>query len=110
MQDKHLSDLKTKINNELNAINKWIIAYKLSLNLSKSNIIIVNSTCDKKKQKKTEFLPLFKCQYFSSGIAVVDDVKYLGVIFHKNLDLDCHSHIHNLKTKLSRSEGILAKV
>ena len=51
LQDKHLSDLKTKINNELNAINKWIIAYKLSLNLSKSNIIIVNSTCDKKKKK-----------------------------------------------------------
>ena len=38
----------------------------------------------------------------------VDDVKYLGVTFDKNLNFDCH--IHNLKKKLSRSVRILAKV
>ena len=104
LQDKHLSALSTKINNELNAINKWIVANKLTLNLSKSNIIIVNSTCDKKDRNLSHYLNA----NISSGIAVVDDVKYLGVTFDKNLNFDCH--IHNLEKKLSRSVGILAKV
>ena len=104
MQDKHLSDLNTKINNELNAIIKWIVANKLTLNLSKSNIIIVNSTCDKKDRNLYHYLNA----NISFDIAVVDDVKYLGVTFEKNLDFDCR--IHNLEKKLSRSVGILAEV
>ena len=104
LQDKHLSALITKINNELNAINEWIVANKLTLNLSKSNIIIVNSTCDKKDRNLSHYLNA----NISSGIAAVDDVKYLGVIFEKNLNFDCH--IYNLEKKLSRSGGILAKV
>ena len=104
MQDKHLSDLKTKINNELNAINKWIVADKSTLNLSKINIIIVNSTCHKKDWNFSHYLNA----NISSDIAVVDDVKYLGVTFDKNLGFDCH--IYNLEKKSSRSVGILAKV
>ena len=56
MQDKHLSTLNIKINNELNAINKWIVANKLTLNLSKSSIIIANSTCDKKDRNLSQYL------------------------------------------------------
>ena len=103
MQDKHLSALTTKINNELNAINKWIVANKLTSNFSKSNISIVNSTCDKKDRNLSHYLNA----NISSGIAVFDDVKYLGVAFDKNLNFDCH--IHNLGKKLSRSVEILAK-
>ena len=73
LQDKHLSALNTKINNELNAINEWIVANKLTLNLSKANIIIASSTCDKKDQNLSHYLNA----NISSGIAVVDDVKYL---------------------------------
>ena len=100
MLDKHLSALNTKINNKLNAINKWIVANKLILNLSKSHIIIVNSTCDKKDRNLSHYLNA----NISSNIAVVDDVKYLGVTFDKNLDFD--NHIHYLEKKLSRSVGI----
>ena len=90
--------------NYIDSINKWIFANKLTLNLSKSNIIIVNSTCDKKDRNLTHYLNA----NISSGIAVVNDVKFLGVTFDKNLNFDCH--IHNLEKKLSRSVGILAKV
>ena len=82
-QEKHLSALNTKINNELNAINKWIVANKLTLNLSKSNIITVNSTWDKKDRNLSHYL----IANISSDIAVADDVKYLGVTFDKNLNL-----------------------
>ena len=78
LQDKQLSALNTKINNELNAITKWMVANKLTLNLSKSNIIIVNSTCDKKDRSLSHYLNA----NISSGIAVVDDVKYLSVTFN----------------------------
>ena len=92
--DKHLSAVNTKINNELNAINKWIVANKLTLNLSKSNIIIVNSTSDKKDRN----LPHYSVVNISSGIAVLDNVKYLDVTFDKNLNFDCH--IHNLRKEV----------
>ena len=67
---------------------KWIVANKLALNLSKCDIIIVNSTCDKKDRNSSHYLIV----NISSGIAVADDVKYLGVAFDKNLDFNCHIH------------------
>ena len=73
-------------------------------NLSKSNIIIVNSTCDKKDRNLSHCLNA----NISSGIAVVDDVKYLDVTFDKNLNFVCR--IYNLEKNLSRSVDILAKV
>ena len=82
----------------------FVIVEKLTSNLLKSDIIIANSTCDKQERKLSHYLNVT----IYSGIGVVDDIKYLGVTFDKNLDFDCH--IHNLKKKLSRSVGILANV
>ena len=39
---------------------------------------------------------------------IVKNAKYLGVTFDESLSFDCH--IKNLMKKLSRSDGILAKV
>ena len=66
----------------IDAIKKLMVANKLSLNLSKSNIILVNPTCYSKEN-------------ISSDLATADDVKYLGVTFDKNLTFD--SHIRKLE-------------
>ena len=52
LQDDSISNLKYKIKGEINAVNKWMIANKLTLNMSKSNVIITNSNKNGKSSKK----------------------------------------------------------
>ena len=47
LQDDNISNFKYTIKGEINAVKKWMIANKLILNMSKSNVIIINS-----KQKR----------------------------------------------------------
>ena len=43
LQYKNLADLNVKINTEMKGIEKYMIANKLTLNISKSNVIVINS-------------------------------------------------------------------
>ena len=92
--------LKYKIEGEINAVNKWMIANKLTLNMYKSNVIIINSNKNDKSSKNcyNEVLP----------IMIVKNAKYLGVTFDESLSCNCH--IKNLIKRLSQSVGFLAKV
>ena len=42
-QHKNLANLDVKINTEIKAIEKYMIANKLTLNISQSNVIVINS-------------------------------------------------------------------
>ena len=99
-QDESISNLKYKIKGEINAVNKWMIANKLTLNMSKSNVIIINSNINGKSSKN--------CYNDVLPITIVKNAKYLGVTFDKSLSFDCP--IKKLVTRLSRTVGILAKV
>ena len=81
-------------------MNKWMIANKLTLNMSKSNVITINSNENGKSSKNcyNEVLPTM----------IVKNAKYLGVTFDESLSFD--RHVKNLIKRLSRSVGILAKV
>ena len=81
-------------------MNKWLIANKLTLNTSMSNVIIINSNKNGKLSKS--------CYNQVLPIMIVKNAKYLGVTFDKSLSFDCH--IKNLIKRLSQSIGILAKV
>ena len=100
LQDYSISNLKYKIKGEINAMNKWMIANKLTLNVSKSNAIIINSNKNGKLSKN--------CYNEVLLIMRVKNAKYLGVTFDESVSFDCH--IKNLIKRLSRSIGILAKV
>ena len=95
------SNLKYKIKKEVNAVSKWMIANKLTLDISKSDVIIINS----KKNKSGKSSKNFYDDVLSENLI---DVKYLGVTFDISLSCDCH--IKNLIKKLSRPVRILAKV
>ena len=41
VDDKNINDLHKKITTEITSLNKWMIANKLTLNLSKSNLILI---------------------------------------------------------------------
>ena len=81
-------------------VNKWMIANKLTLNMSKSKVIIINSNKNGKSSKN--------CYNDVLPITIVKNAKYLGVPFAESLSFDCH--IRNLIKRLSRSVRILAKV
>ena len=105
LQDQNLTAFNVKkINNELDAIKIWMVANKLTLILSKLNIILVSCYCYGKEQMFSNELNA----YTFSDLSIADNVKYLRVTFDKNLTFD--SHKHKLEKKLSRSVDILAKV
>ena len=91
LQDDNISNLKYKIKGEINAVNKWMIANKLTLNMSKSNVIIINSNKNGKSSKN--------CYNEVLSIMIVKNAKYLGVTFDESLSFDCH--IKNLIKRLS---------
>ena len=81
-------------------VNKWMIANKLTLNMSKFNVIIINSNKNGKSSKN--------CYNDVLPITIVKNAKYLGVTFAESLSFDCH--IKNSIKRLSRLVGILSKV
>ena len=42
LQDSTLNHLNNKVSSEISSVNKWMVANKLTLNLEKSNVIIIN--------------------------------------------------------------------
>ena len=103
LNDKKLENLQTKIRTEVTKISKWLIPNKLTLNLSKSNIMIKDAI--KLKQLKNSYSDFTKLA--NIDMKNVNLVKYLSIIFDK--DLSFKFHINNLIKKLSRSVGIIAK-
>ena len=105
LQHDNMSGLKTIGKQEICAVNKCMAANKLTLNLSKSNVILINAKNNKACSVLTsepldnatlpEFL-ISKC------------AKYFGITFDSSLSLDLP--INNLTEKLFRSIGFLAKL
>ena len=103
LNDKKLENLQTKIRTEVTKISKWLIANKLKLNLSKSNVMIIDPIKLKYlKNSCSDFTKLANIDMENVNLG-----KYLGITLDK--DLSFKFHINNLITKLSRSVGILAK-
>ena len=98
---KSLQVLETTLNDQLNSINEWLCANKLSLNVDKSNFVI--------------FHPPQKSPIYSINLKIHDKVimqkrsiKYLGVLI--DTSLNWKDHIHELSKKISRGIGILLKL
>ena len=105
--DKSLRSLENTVNAELSNVSKWLMANKLSLNVSKSNFVIFRPS-----QKKIDYNVDLKIYDFSLNLYVSlehrDHVKYLGVLLDSNLSWKYH--IAYVATKISKSLGILARL
>ena len=99
----HLSIKKVNkiINLEIKKILHCLRANKISLNSSKTEIIIFKS----KKKKITKNLNF---RVSGQNIITKTHSKYLGVILDESLSF--HSHLNIIKYKLNRANGILAKL
>ena len=101
LSDKSLKKINKHINHDLSLINKWLRANKISLNTSKTEIIIFR----KKNKAITKHLDF---RIGGQRIEVSNKVKYLGIILQEHLEWNIH--INNLSNKLNRAIGLLSKI
>ena len=92
------------INEELSYIEKWLQGNKFSLNVVKTQAMIIGS---KPKFKKLKNNPSTLSSFRVGGdeIDLINETKYLGVVIDHCLTWE--SHISALPKKISRAIGLL---
>ena len=101
LQHENLNQLNVFINQQIEAVSNWMITNCLTLNLNKSNVILIKSNKICRKISSDKYDTAF------TKLSIVDYAKYLDVTFDDLLSFDIR--INNLVKKLSRSFGIMAK-
>ena len=96
-----LKQLKKQLNIDLKLLTNWLKANKISLNSSKTELILFKSP-----NKKINYE--LKIKLNGTKIFPKSEVKYLGIIFDPHLNWS--SQVDSLAVKLARAAGMLAKV
>ena len=101
IQNKSPKRLKKLLNQDLKFLNQWLQANKISLNASKTEILIFkhrNKPLNYDLKIKLNGKRLYPSKY----------VKYLGVLIDNQLSWNYH--VKSLVPKLSRANGMLSKI
>ena len=99
-----LEEVYQTLNSELSHRKQWLLGNKLSLNVLKSQALVVGSQPRVKKiVDKTVDQPQFCIG--DSQVKNVNQTKYLGVIIDRSLNWE--EHINTLSTKVSQAIGFL---
>ena len=97
LSGKNLNELETIYNTELKAISDWLIANKLPLNISKSNMILFRSPGLKPEKE-------LNIKIDGEKIEEKESTKYLGLYIDKSLNWkDLITHV---RMKLEKGIGI----
>ncbi len=99
LANKKLDILEQIMNTELQKVSAWLLANKLSLNISKSNFLLISS-------RKTD--KSIKLKINSKDLKQENYTKHLGVIIDNNLNWKLH--IKQINLKLSKGIGVLYKL
>ncbi len=99
--DKNLQHLTLKINTELQKLSIWFASNKLSLNISKTNYMII-----KPYQRRIEFE--HRIELCGHPIKRVSRVKFLGVLLSDSLSWE--DHITSVRGKVARGVGVIGSV
>ena len=99
LANKNLDILEQTTNSVLQRVSVWLLANKLSLNVSKSNFLLISS-------RKTD--RNIKLKINNRDLKQENYTKYLGVIIDNKLTWKLHKKQINLK--LSKGIGVLYKL
>ena len=102
LSDCNIKKLEKWVNNELNKINVWLRNNKISLNISKSNYILIDN-CINASTKK-----YFEIKLQQNVLNRVRNVKYLGMLIDDGLNWD--PRIKQLSLQLSKSSAIICRL
>ena len=98
----NLSTIESVFNHELKMLIEWLRCNKLSLNESKSEMILFRSKrkiCDTSR---------FSLKLNNFKLKPVSNIKYLGLFIDENLNWDLH--LEKPAQKLSQCNGIISKL
>ena len=98
---KSLKDINKKINHDLSNLVQWLRANRISLNVKKTDIVIF-------KPKQKIITKNLNFRISGQKILPTSSTKYLGLILDENLMFKTQLDI--LRKKLSRANGLLAKI
>ena len=96
----HPTEIIIRANAELSKFSDWCLANRLTVNTTKTYYMLFTNTI-------TNYQPLPNLSILNDDIIQVDKIKFLGIIFDKNLNFK--HHISNLCLKLSRTIPLLLK-
>ena len=99
--NKSLKQINKLINHDLSLLVQWLRSNKISLNTSKTEILIF-------RPKGKSITKHLNFRISGEKINTSSTVNYLGVLLHENLQWQ--THIDSLITKLSRAVGLLSKI
>ena len=98
-----IEEIDAVVNAELACLEKWLQGNKLSLNIVKTQAMIIGSAQKLGlMSKKSEITPCF--QVNGNDIELVHETKYLGVMIDENLKWGSQAKF--LQTKISRALGL----
>ena len=99
ISDANFGNIHNEINNNLGALNRWLICNKIAINTDKTKYMIFSN-------RNVIHLPPI---YIGSGlIQPITSAKFLGI--HIDCNLTFSQHINYLCNKLSKNIGILYKM
>ena len=90
-----------RINTDLKSLNQWLLANKISLNTTKTELIVF--------RKKHTSIPKYTEKIMMNGMKLLPakEIKYLGLIFDEHLSW--LPQIRNINAKLNRAINLLSK-
>ena len=100
IEGSNIHDIITSLNNELNSLNVWLGANKLSINVSKTHYMVFHRARRKNNNHNNIFLN-------NSILTKVNYTKCLGIIVDNKLNWI--NHISYIKNKIAKGMGILLK-
>jgi len=95
-----INQLQNIVNTELNELDIWFKANKLSLNVKKTNFINFSQT---RKKTRNQNIMIDK-----QSLSQVQITKFLGVTVDEKLTWN--QHINNTRTKSARTIGVINKL
>ena len=106
-----IKTMQKQVNLDLKILCKWLRANKISLNASKTEVLIFKHPNKQLlySNNYNEKVPFdIKIKIDGKKIKPSSYVKYLGILIDSQLNWNFH--VDNLSTKLSRASGMLSKV
>ena len=101
LSSKSIGDLQNDLNLDLLKLQDWLHANKLSLNVVKTQSLVIGSGPNIRKiECQPDAPPSFSFSIGDQDIEMITNTRYLGVQIDSKLDWD--KHIDTIKTKASR--------
>ena len=104
LSSKSIGDLQSDLNLDLLKLQDWLHANKLSLNVVKTQSLIIGSGPNVRKiESQPDAQPSFSIG--DQEIEMIVNAKYLGVQVDSQLNWD--KHVDTIKTKASQALGLI---